>query len=275
MLRIARVVALESKRQGGTAEFEDSSLADKAYRELEELIVTGQLAPKDVLSESSLADRLKIGRTPVREALHRLAREGLVVILPRRGILVSDVNIQTQLELLEARREIERLMARLAAARIFGSQKEQFLAIASEMDRVSAQEDGTAFIRLDRQLNLLLSAAAQNDFLHRAMGLMHGLSRRFWFLYYEEAADLPLCARLHADLARSVADGNEVAAGAAAGRLNDFNERFTRAALDSKRKPRGSNLRSAAKKVDMSIGRRTRRSNNPSLKRPGIPVAPE
>ena len=63
------------------------------------------------------------------------------MILPRRGILVSDVNIQTQLELLEARREIERLMARLAAARIFGSQKEQFLAIASEMDRVSAQED--------------------------------------------------------------------------------------------------------------------------------------
>ena len=59
MSRIAPVVALEFKRQGGTAEFEDSSLADKAYRELEELIVTGQLAPKDVLSESRLLIDLK------------------------------------------------------------------------------------------------------------------------------------------------------------------------------------------------------------------------
>ena len=66
-----------------------ASLADRAYRELEELIVALALVPGTAHSEGQLAERLAIGRTPVRESLHRLAREGLVVILPRRGILIS------------------------------------------------------------------------------------------------------------------------------------------------------------------------------------------
>ena len=67
------------------------SLTDKAYAQLEEMIVTLQLAPGAVLSEMELGERLNIGRTPVREALHRLAREGLVLILPRKGILVTEM----------------------------------------------------------------------------------------------------------------------------------------------------------------------------------------
>src|SRR5262245_3708720 len=92
----------------------DASLTDRAYSRLEELIVTLQLAPGEVVSEAALADRLGIGRTPIREALHRLARERLVTILPRRGIIVSEINIGAQLRLLEVRREIERLVARSA-----------------------------------------------------------------------------------------------------------------------------------------------------------------
>ena len=59
-----------------------------------------------------LSAALKIGRTPIREALQRLAREGLVTILPRKGILVSDINPRSQLLVLEVRREIERLLSR-------------------------------------------------------------------------------------------------------------------------------------------------------------------
>ena len=90
----------------------DGTLTDRAYRELEEMIVTLQLAPGTVLSEQALAVRLKIGRTPIREALQRLARDGLVVIMPRRGIMVSEINLRLQLRLLEVRRELERLMAK-------------------------------------------------------------------------------------------------------------------------------------------------------------------
>ena len=84
------------------------SLTDQAYRELEELIVTMRLQPGAVLSETALSTRLGIGRTPIREALQSLAREGLIVILPRKGILVSEINPGKQLLVLEVRRELER-----------------------------------------------------------------------------------------------------------------------------------------------------------------------
>ena len=77
-----------AKRRSRSGE-EDGTLTDRAYRELEELIVTLRLSPGTVLSEQALASRLKIGRTPIREALQRLARDGLVVIMPRRGMAAS------------------------------------------------------------------------------------------------------------------------------------------------------------------------------------------
>ena len=95
----------------------DVTLTDRAYAELEELIVTLQLPPGTALSELVLAKRLDIGRTPIREALQRLSRDGLVNILARRGVLVSEIDLRAQLRLLEVRRELERLMARGAAER--------------------------------------------------------------------------------------------------------------------------------------------------------------
>ena len=95
----------------------DRSLTDRAYVALEEMICTLRLEPGEVLSEGALSETLGIGRTPVREALQRLAREGLVTVLPRRGVLVSEFNVKKQLRMLEVRRELERLMARSAASR--------------------------------------------------------------------------------------------------------------------------------------------------------------
>ena len=104
------------------------TLTDKAYRALEEEIVTLRIPPGTVVSEAILSRRLGVGRTPVREALQRLAREWLVVILPRRGIVVSEIDPVRQLRLLEARREIERLLARSAAKRSTSAQRVQFRA---------------------------------------------------------------------------------------------------------------------------------------------------
>src|SRR5579872_5883028 len=180
---------------------DQETLTDRAYRLLEELIVTLALPPETILSEQSLAARLGIGRTPIREALQRLARDGLVVILPRRGILVSQINLKTQMRLLEVRRELERLMAKGAAERATPEETALFAGIARDMRRASDQADDMTFMRLDRQFNELVSLAARNEFASRAMGLMHGLSRRFWYQHYRESGDLPLSARLHAEVA--------------------------------------------------------------------------
>lgn len=212
-----------------------ASLSDKAYRQLEELIVTLRLAPGEVLSEAALAKKLKIGRTPIREALQRLAREGLVLILPRRGVLVSEINVMTQLRLIEVRREIERLMARAAAGRATAEERDEFRAIAEGMDKAAGANDDIAFMRLDRRLNLLVAHAARNEFASKSMGLMHGLSRRFWYLHYKEVADLPLAARLHADVARAIASGTAEDSARASDRLLDYIEDYTRATLDARR----------------------------------------
>jgi DNA-binding GntR family transcriptional regulator len=212
---------------------DDETLTERAYRQIEELIVTLELAPETILSEQTLAQRLSIGRTPIREALQRLARDGLVVILPRRGILVSQINLKTQMRLLEVRRELERLMARSAAERATSEEAVQFANIARDMRRASDQADDMTFMRLDRALNELVSQAARNEFAARAMGLMHGLSRRFWYQHYREAGDLPLSARLHADLADAIARRDANAAGKASDLLIDYIESFARKTIET------------------------------------------
>ncbi|WP_407174827.1 GntR family transcriptional regulator [Bradyrhizobium sp. STM 3562] len=221
---------------GGSAEHqaeEPETLTDRAYRQIEELIVTLALPPETVLSEQSLAAKLAIGRTPIREALQRLARDGLIVILPRRGILVSQINIKRQMRLLEVRRELERLMARGAAERATEEEIAQFAAIARDMRRASDKADDMAFMRLDREFNELVSHSARNEFASRAMGLMHGLSRRFWYQHYREVGDLPLSARLHAEVAEAIAARDPDAAAKASDRLLDYIESFTRKTIET------------------------------------------
>ena len=208
------------------------SLSDRAYADLEEMIVTLKLAPGAAVSEQDLAQRLGIGRTPIREALQRLAREGLVAILPRRGILVSEINVKRQLRLLEVRRELERLIARSAARRATDEERARFEAIARRFQESSRVNDDVAFMRTDREFNDLCSAASHNEFAAGGMSLMHSLSRRFWYIHYKRAADMPLTAKLHANIARAIAKGDEDAAAAASDKLLDAIEKFTRDTTD-------------------------------------------
>jgi DNA-binding GntR family transcriptional regulator len=207
-----------------------ASLTDEAYAALEERIVTLEMAPGADVSEQALCQETGFGRTPVREALQRLAREGLVVVLPRKGIRVTTTDPERQLLVLEVRRELERLLSRTAARRASAEQRLELLAIADGMERAAGTSDDRAFMRLDREMNLLVMAAAHNEYAAGAMRLINGQSRRFWFQHYKTAADLPLCARLHAAQARAIAAGDPEAAAAALDRLMDYTETFARTA---------------------------------------------
>jgi DNA-binding GntR family transcriptional regulator len=215
------------KRPGSASEH-GVSLTDRAYGHLEEMIVTLQLPPGSAVSETALSQRLGIGRTPIREALHRLARERLVTILPRRGIIVSEINVKSQLRLLEVRREVERLVAKSAARRSTPEEREHFLELARRFEKSAKTNDDVSFMRVDREFNEFSVTAARNEFAAGAMSLMHSLSRRFWYLHYKQAADMPLTAKLHADLARSIGAGNEGAAAKAMDKLLDTVAKFTR-----------------------------------------------
>jgi DNA-binding GntR family transcriptional regulator len=207
------------------------TLTEQAYNRLEEMIVTLTLAPGSILAEQALSTDLGIGRTPIREALQRLAREGLVLVLPRKAIIVTETDPRRQLLVLEVRREVERLLARASAERATDAERSRFQAIADGMEVAAKSNDDIAFIRLDRELNALLAQAAHNEYASRAMRSLNGHSRRFWYLHYKQTADLPKCARLHADEARAIAKGNAARAMAASDKLMDYVESFTRATV--------------------------------------------
>ena len=227
--------AVLSKKTAGVAPARPETLTEQAYYRLEEMIVTLELAPGAVLSEQALSADLGIGRTPIREALQRLSREGLVLVLPRKAIIVTETEPRRQLLVLEVRRELERLLARASAERATEPERRRFREIADGMEAAAEASDDIAFMRLDRELNALLAEAAHNEYAARAMRSLNGHSRRFWYLHYKEAADLPKCARLHADEARAVAKGGPARAMAACDKLMDYVESFTRATVGVRR----------------------------------------
>ena len=208
-----------------------AKLTDLAYEQIEEAIVTLRLPPGAAVSEQSLSDMTGIGRTPIREAVQRLAREHLILVLPQRGLLVSAVDLSKQLKLLETRRELERLVCRSAAKRATDEERRHFARLAGDFRAAAGNKDERAFMSTDREFNELCLAAARNELAEGAMRSLHGLSRRFWYVHYKQAADLPEMARLHAALAAAIGNADVSGAGVALDKLLDNIEDFARATV--------------------------------------------
>lgn len=218
---LPRVALVESK----------SKLNDVAYQLLEEAIVTLRLPPGTLVSEQRLSEMTGIGRTPLREAVQRLAREHLIVVMPQRGLQISTIDIGKQLRLLETRRELERLICKSAAKRATASERQSFERLSREFTAAATTNDDVTFMRSDRQFNELCLVVARNEYAESAMRSLHGLSRRFWYQHYKQAADLPEMARLHAEVSSAIARGDMAEAGAALDRLVDNVESFTKATV--------------------------------------------
>ena len=207
------------------------SLANKAYRLIEEMIATLELAPGSNITEKDLSERLSIGRTPIREALQRLAIERLVVAVPRHGILVTEINIPEHLALLETRRVLDRLIAVRAASRATPEQRDTLRDLAIKIVDAAAIPDAAEFMRVDGEADSILETASRNIFAVQATAPLHTHCRRFWFMYRKHG-DLTQSASLHSVLFRSVADADESAAATASDALLDYLVQFARKALD-------------------------------------------
>jgi len=184
---------------------ESASLAEQAYRALEEQLVTLELAPGELIAEKDLMDMAGIGRTPVREAIQRLSAEGLLQVLPRKGLMVTPVRRSDLVQIMEARRVLERLLVVKASERATDDQRAQLRLLAAQIE--AADGDMEVFFRLDQQLNELLQTASCNRFLVSALTAMHGQCRRLWYLH-RDRLNLPRSAQLHGGLARAVATGD-------------------------------------------------------------------
>lgn len=221
--------ALPDPLEGGNV----TTLTREAYRRLEEMIVTLELAPGAIVSEAILSRQIGIGTTPIREALHRLAREYLVQIIPRRGVVVTSIDVRLQFEVLETRRELDRLLACAAARRGSSADREAIQALIGPTEQAAAEQDIKEFLRLDAQLNLALSKAANNTIAAEITATLHAVSRRFWFFHLDLPRHLPETASRHIAVVRAVAGGDAAAAAQASDALIEYLVTFAKQTLPS------------------------------------------
>jgi len=181
------------------------SLAEQAYARLEVELVSLALPPGATLQERVLAERVGLGRTPVREAIQRLAAQGLLQVLPRKGLVVAPVQRSELVQIVEVRRVLERLLVVKAAERSTPDQRQALRALAAHLDHLGGDLD--AFFRLDRRLDQLLASACGNRHLVGALAPMHSHCRRVWYMHRHQL-DLGTAVGMHAALARAVAEGD-------------------------------------------------------------------
>jgi DNA-binding GntR family transcriptional regulator len=182
-------------------------VAAKAYRALEKLIVTLELAPGSIATEGALIDRVGLGRTPVREAIQRLAWEGLIEIRPRAGLAITPLHAADWRKVLDARRGVEAIIARAAARFVTSEGAAQFHAAAMDMQKAVIAGNVVAFLEADKALDEALAAASENPFAARLAAPLQTHSRRFWFRFQADTG-LSDAAEHHVRLIRAILDGD-------------------------------------------------------------------
>jgi DNA-binding GntR family transcriptional regulator len=207
------------------------SLSEAAYDAIERMIVSRQLAPGAMVSESELAEELSLGRTPVREALARLKAIGFVEIHPRRGVLVTTVDVIRHLELLEVRRPLEETVMRCVIQRGTEADLRELRALSDALAASAARGDRELYFRAKRNLHEAACRACYNGTLSATMAALHAQSRRFWYSY-EPTDRFGESAGHHAEIVEGVATRDEARTVAAVATLFAFLDRLTRQALD-------------------------------------------
>jgi len=176
--------------------------ADRAYLAIRGLIVSLELPPGAVIDERQLMERLGLGRTPVREALRRLAQEQLVEVFPRRGMFVTNVDVRDLARISEVRLALEPEAARLAAERATEEEREELSELGDRIKR------GADLMGLDEQIHRAIYRAAHNDLLEKTLGEYYVLAHRIWMIALDRAQELEEAVEAHRDLIQAVAVGN-------------------------------------------------------------------
>ncbi len=204
------------------------SRSEAAYRILKEKIVTLELPPASLINEADLMAELALGRTPIREALQRLALENLVIILPRRGTIVADLNMSDLQKIFEIRLELEVYAVRLAARRATPAQIAEMEALFAQADDMLHRGDHHQLIHLDHQAHLLLAQAAHNEFLEETLERMYTHVLRLWYVSLHKVSRLAEAIEEHRDIIAAVKAGDgERAAQIMRAHVTGFQTQFT------------------------------------------------
>lgn len=203
----------------------------KAYGALEQSIVTGELPPGSQWSEIALAEKIGLGRTPTREALHKLAYQQLVCIAPRQGVFISEIDYQGQLKVIQARREIERLIVGQAAQWANDAERLGLEKLAVELEGLKQHNDMREYMRLHVVFTGLMGDASRNSYAAEFYAVLQTIARRFLYFHQKRHTRLNEICDIHIAQARAVASGDVEKSIAASVERNDYAEELARTIL--------------------------------------------
>jgi DNA-binding GntR family transcriptional regulator len=175
-------------------------MADRAYADLRDRIVTLRIAPGAPIDEEQLGRELGIGRTPVREAIKRLALENLVTVYPRRGTFASEINITDLADISDVRAQLEGHAAYRAAQRITPAQREQLDDLLAEMAESGGSGDAAVLMALDARIHRFVHQCSGNPYMEATLARYFNLSLRIWHLVLDRLPHLPARVKQHHDL---------------------------------------------------------------------------
>jgi DNA-binding GntR family transcriptional regulator len=170
-------------------------LADRAYAALRDRIVTLAIEPGAPIDEDSLGQELGMGRTPVREAIKRLALENLVAVYPRRGTFASEINITDLADISDVRTQLEGHAAFRAAQRLTPHRRVELEQLRVDLAATAGSHDQAALMALDARMHRFIYACTDNPFMQGTLDHYFNLSLRIWYLVLDRLPDLP--ARVH------------------------------------------------------------------------------
>jgi DNA-binding GntR family transcriptional regulator len=152
--------------------------AKQAYHLLREAIISAEIAPGTLLRDDDLMRRFGVGRTPVREAIQQLERDGFVTVIPRRGTLVSEINITSLTGIYEVRVHLEAWEARLAAERATPEERAEAARLLGELEALEPNTGAEVLLALDRRIHRFVYACGKNGHLAETLDQYHNLSLR-------------------------------------------------------------------------------------------------
>ena len=183
-------------------------VAERAYLELRDRIVTLHLAPGTVLREDELMQDLGIGRTPIREAVKRLALENLVDVQPRRGTFVTAIQAADIQNITEVRAELEGYTAELAALRLDPETRVKAEALLQEIESLDGAGDQDLLMRMDERIHRFIWEAAHNPYLAQTLERYFTHSVRIWYLVLDRVPTLGHAVHDQTQLLEAILDRN-------------------------------------------------------------------
>jgi DNA-binding GntR family transcriptional regulator len=210
----ARASAAAAGKAAGQAPAKPNSLVAKAYEEIKEKIITLYFLPGQYLNEAAISGLLHVGRTPVHQALQRLELEGLVEIMPRKGVVVLPDSISEIIKILESRAAVEAELAKAAAGRVSADNGKELLILANATRHLKNGPGIDEFIACDRAFHRKLAEHSGNSVLRDFAQQLHERSIRYWYLHLWQTMDVQATTRQHAAIADAIArhDGERAAA---------------------------------------------------------------